>query len=75
MSAEEVERFQLGNICWICNKLLDISDNKVRHHCHVSGKYRGAARWGCNINFKKTKKVPVIFYNLEAMTLICYLKN
>ena len=30
MSAEEEERFQLSNICWICNKLFDVSDNKVR---------------------------------------------
>ena len=43
MSAEEKERFQLRNICWICNKLFDAADNKVRDHCHVTGKYRGAA--------------------------------
>ena len=57
-SAEE-ERFQLSNICWICNKLFDVCDNKVRDHCHVTGKYRGAAHWSCNVNFKMTKKVPV----------------
>ena len=66
MSAEEEERFQSSNICWICNKLFDVSDNKVRDHCHVSGKYRGAAHWSCNVNFKMTKKVPVIFHNLEG---------
>ena len=36
MSAEE-ERFQLSNTCWNCNELFDISDNKVRDHCHVVG--------------------------------------
>ena len=56
MSAEEEERFQLSNICWICN---NVSDNKVRDHCHVTGKYRGAAHWSCNVNFKMTRKVPV----------------
>ena len=54
MSAKEEERFQLSNICWICNKLLDVADNKVRDHCHVSGKYRSAALWSCNVNFKMT---------------------
>ena len=39
MSAEENERF---DICWICSKLID-GDEKVRDHCHISGKYRGAA--------------------------------
>ena len=66
MSAEEEERFQLSNICWICNKLFDDSDNKVRDHCHVTGKYRVAAHWSCNVNFEMTKKVPVIFHNLEG---------
>ena len=52
MSAKGEERFQLSNIYWICNKLFDVADNKVRGHCHVSGKYRGAAHWSCNVNFK-----------------------
>ena len=63
---EEEERFQLSNIYWICNKFFDVSDNKVRDHCHVTGKYRGAAHWSCNVNFKMTKKVPVIFHDLEG---------
>ena len=66
MSAEEEERLEMSNICWICNKLFNAGDNKVRDHCHISGKYRGAAHWECNINFKITKKVPVIFHNLKG---------
>ena len=53
MSAEDEERFQLSNICLICNKLFDAGDNnKVRDHCHVTGKYRGSAYWSFNINLK-----------------------
>ena len=66
MSAEEEERFQLSNICWICNKLFDVNDNKVRDHCHVNGKYRGASHSSCNVTFKMTKNVPVIFHNLKG---------
>ena len=66
MSAKEEERFQSSNICLICNKLFDVADNKVRYHCHVSGKYRGARHWSCNVKIKMTKKVPVIFHNLEG---------
>ena len=36
MPAEE-ERFQLSNICWICNKLFDVGDDRVRDHCHIAG--------------------------------------
>ena len=40
MSAEDEERFQSSNKCWICNKLFVAEDNKVRDHDHVAGKYR-----------------------------------
>ena len=66
MSAKENERFELTNIGWICSKLIENSDNKVRDDCHISGKYRGAAHWSCNINLKISKKVPVILHNLKG---------
>ena len=49
MSAEEEERFQLSKSCWICDKLFDVGDDKVRNHCHITGKYKGAAHWCLNI--------------------------
>ena len=49
MPAEEKERFQLSNNCWICDKLFDVEVDKVRNHCHVKGKYRGAVQWSCRI--------------------------
>ena len=66
MSEEEEHLFQQSNSCWICKKLIDNDEEKVRDHCHVTGKFRGAAHWNCNINFQLTKKVPVIFYNLRG---------
>ena len=66
MSAEEEEKCQLSNSCWICDKLFDVEDDKVRDHCHITGKYRDAAHWRCNINLKLSKKVPVIFHNLRG---------
>ena len=56
MSAEEEERFQLTSSYWICDKLFDVGDNKVRDNCHITGKYRGVAHWSCNINLELTKK-------------------
>ena len=41
-------------------------DEKVRDHCHISGKFRGAAHFSCNGNFKISKKVPVVFHNLKG---------
>ena len=65
MSAEE-EKFQLSNSCWICNKLFDVGDKKVRDHCPITRKYRAAAHFSCNANLKLSKKVPVIFHNLRG---------
>ena len=40
--------------------------NKVRNHCHITGKYRVAAQWSCNMNPNLSKKIPVIFHNLRV---------
>ena len=64
--SEEEEQFQSSNTCWICEKLIDDGDEKVRDHCHVTGKFRGTAYWSYNINFQLTKKASVIFYNLRG---------
>ena len=61
MTEKEEYLFQQSNNCWICKKLIDNKDEKVRDHCHITGKFRGAAHWDCNINFQLTKKIPVIF--------------
>ena len=66
ISAEEEKRFEQSNICWICGKLFEISDEKVRDHGHINEKNRGAAHWNCNINLKISKKIPVIFRNLKG---------
>ena len=49
VSGKEEEQFQLSNTCWICKKIIDNDDEKVRDHFHVTGKFRGAAHWSCNI--------------------------
>ena len=66
MSEEEEQLFQQSNSGWICKKLIDNHDEKVRGHCHGTGKFRGAAYWSCNINFQLTEKVPIIFYDLRG---------
>ena len=58
--------FQQSNTCWVCKKLFDNEDEKVRGHFHITGKFRGTANWDCHINFQLTKKIPVIFHNLKG---------
>ena len=37
--------------------------NKVRDHCHETGKYRGPACKICNLRYKQQNLIPVIFHN------------
>ena len=66
MSEIEEHLFQQNISCWICKKLIDNDEEKVKDHCHVTGKFRVAAHWSCNINTQLTKKVSVIFHNLRG---------
>ena len=56
-------------------KLFEVSDEKVIDHCHISGKYRGAAHWSCNIKLKISKKIPVVFHNLKGYDTYLILKE
>ena len=58
--------FHRNNSCWICKKLIDQDNERIRDHFHVSGKFRGAAHWSYDMNFQLTKKVPLIFHNLKG---------
>ena len=64
--SEEEEQFQSSNTCWICEKLIDDDDEKVRDHCHVTGKLRDTAHWSCSTNLQLTKNVPSIFHTLRG---------
>ena len=58
MSEKEEHLFQQSGSC---KKFIDNNEEKVRDHCHVTGKFRGAAHCNCKINFQLTKNIPVIF--------------
>ena len=36
---------------------------KVRDHCHYTGKYRWAAHSICDLNYKIPKEIPAVFHN------------
>ena len=70
---EEVDRFNKASKCWICEK--ELSEDKVRDHCHYTGKYRGAAHNKCNLDFKKPNFIPVVFHNLSGYDAHLFIKN
>ena len=57
-----------GN-CHICEKPFACAGDSVRDHCHITGKYRGAAHNACNLKLwlkSKTTAIPVVFHNLRG---------
>ena len=44
------EQYQSSNTCCIYKKPIDDDDEKVRDHCHITGKFRGPPYWSCSIN-------------------------
>ena len=65
ITKEDNEDFENSSKCWIYdNDYIDI-DIKVRDHCHITGKHRGSAHRGFNINVKLNYKLPVASHNLK----------
>ena len=52
--------------CYICGKNFTENSSKVRDHDHITGKYRGAAHNRCNLQLRKTYKIPVFFHNFRG---------
>ena len=48
MTEEDNKKHKSTNICHICEKTLN--GDKVRDHCHITGKFLGSAHYDCNIN-------------------------
>ena len=48
---------------------------KCRDHCHITGKYRGAACDKCNLRMKVPRFVPVLFHNLEGYDSHLFVKS
>ena len=64
ISNEEESKFQQALICHIFDEPL--GTDRVRDHCHLAGKFRGAAHNECNLNYKCTGRIPVILHNLRG---------
>ena len=63
MTTQDEQMYNNSHICWICKQ--ELNTDKVRDHCNVAGKFRGAAQNKCNINLRLQRKLPIflIIYN------------
>ena len=61
--------------CHICFKPFREGNQKVRDHCHYSGKYRRAAHSLCNPQYKIPTYIPVVFHNLAGYDANMFIKE
>ena len=72
MTAEDEHNHAAATACCLCDKPLDGDAEQitVREHCHLTGKYRGAAHSECNLKEGNARtrryKIPVFFHNLKG---------
>ena len=57
--------------CNLCEKPLLQKNfrDAVKDHCHITGRYRGAAHNACNLKMRiksKTDQIPIVFHNLKG---------
>ena len=60
-------------LCHICNA--ELGNDRVRDHCHLSGKFRRAAREVCNLIHKVPMFFPVVFHNLSGYDSHLFIKT
>ena len=80
LTKKEEKKHNKQKVCYICRKEFNIDDNdkkwhKVKDHCHYTGKYRGAAHDICNLRYKISKEIPVVFHNGSTCVYHFIIKN
>ncbi|KYN22204.1 hypothetical protein ALC57_05406 [Trachymyrmex cornetzi] len=62
LTSDEGEKFYNATHCHICEKPFEVDDLRVRDHCHLTGRFRGAAHSYCNLIYKKSCIIPIFFH-------------
>ena len=75
MTEENEEDYRNNIFCRFCEKHIDC--DKVRDHCHLTGKYRGPAHSKCNINVTQYQRnfVPFIFHKFSTYDCHMFFKK
>ena len=78
-TAEDKHNYHKATKCHICGidgfVEGDKKKMKVRDHCHLSNRFRGAAHAECNRNYQILKFIPVIFHNLSSYDAHLFIKK
>ena len=74
LTRKQWKRYKRSTICHICFKPFNSKEPKVRDHCHYTGRYRGPAHSLCNLRYRISSYIPVIFHNLSEYDAHLFIK-
>ena len=72
LTDKENKSYEKQKVCYVFKKEFSTDQNnknafklyhKVIDHCHCTGTFRGAAHRICNLRYKTSKEIPVVFHN------------
>ena len=70
---ENEKEFINASNCWICGEYM--GNDRVRDHCHFTGKFRGAACNSCNLKLRRQDNISVFFHNLSGYDSHLFIKK
>ena len=70
---ENEKEFINALTCWICGE--EMGNDRVRDHCHFTGKFRGAACNSCNLKLRRQNNISVFFHNLSGYDSHLFIKK
>ncbi|XP_061396091.1 uncharacterized protein LOC133331730 [Musca vetustissima] len=73
LTPSQILEFENAKICHICDK--ELGSDKVHDHCHITGRYRGAAHKECNINYTVPTFIPILFHNFSGYDCHLFIKE
>ena len=75
LTKSQLKEYKQATECHICFKPFKEGNQKVRDHCHYSGKCRGAAHSRCNLLYKIPSYIPAVFHNLAGYDAHMFIKE
>lgn len=60
---QQEDKFLNATHCHICEKPFEEIEQKFYDHCHLTGKFRAAVHNSCNLNYKISRIIPIVFHN------------